>query len=153
VAAVASIGVNAVAFTGLSMNSWNSERDTMLAVGRALDDAGAPPTDLLLTADPGGYKYFTGHGGVITPSDAIEVSRQVAADYGIRWLVLQRSGVVLAMVPVLEGKTRPAWIGAPILVVPYTGPKTGDPDADAAPVVAVYPVCTKSDDTRCGAKP
>ncbi|HEX7431093.1 MAG TPA: hypothetical protein VF293_02770, partial [Candidatus Limnocylindrales bacterium] len=65
------------------------------------------------------------------------------------WLVLQRSHIVAAMAPVLESKGRPAWIGPPIYVLPYDGPKTGDPAADAAPDMAVYPVCTTASDTRC----
>jgi hypothetical protein len=56
---------------------------------------------------------------------------------------------VAAMAPVLESKGRPAWIGPQIYALPYDGPKTGDSAADAAPAIAVYPVCTTASDTRC----
>src|SRR5450830_307094 len=153
VVAAASVVLNAAAFTVMAIPSWNADRDARVAAGQALDAAGAPPTDRLLSADPGGFKYFTGRGGVVTPNDSLEVIRQVAADYGIRWLVLERAHLVAPMFPVIESKARPAWIGAPIFTLPYDGPKTGDAAADSAPAMAIYPVCTRLDDVRCGSTP
>ena len=150
---VASVGLNAAAFTAMSMPSWNTDRDDRVAADQALDAAGAPATDLLLSADPGGFKYFTGRGGVVTPNDSLEVIREIAADYDIRWLVLERAHLVAPMFPVIESKARPAWIGAPIFTVPYNGPPTGDAAADSAPAMAIYPVCTRLDDVRCGSTP
>ncbi|MGD0248053.1 MAG: glycosyltransferase family 39 protein [Candidatus Limnocylindrales bacterium] len=150
VAAVASVLLNAAAFTALAMPSWNADRDNRIAAAQALDRAGVPATDLLLSADPGGFKYFTGRGGVVTPNDSLEVIHQVAADYGIRWLVVERAHIVDPLAPVIESKVRPAWIGLAIFTVPYHGPKTGDPAVDGAPALAIYPVCTVADDTRCG---
>ena len=124
-----------------------------VAADQALDAVGAPATDLLLSADPGGFKYFTGRGGVVTPNDSLEVIRQVAADYDIRWLVLERAHLVEPMSPVIESKARLPWIGAPIFTLPYNGPKTGDAAADSAPAMAIYPVCTRLDDVRCGSTP
>jgi hypothetical protein len=150
VAAVASVVINAAAFTVMAMPSWNVDRDDMLAAGRALDSAGAPATDRVLSADPAGIKYFTGRGGVVTPNDSLDVIHQVAADYDIRWLILERAHIVEPMIPVIEGKSDVGWIGAPVFVVPYTGPKTGDAAADNAPAMAIYPVCTERYDMRCG---
>jgi len=153
VVAAASVVVNAAAFTALAIPSWNADRDGRVAAGRALDAAGAPQADLLLSADPGGFKYFTGRGGVVTPNDSLDVIRQVAADYHIRWLVLERAHLVEPMFPVIESKTRPTWLGAPIFTIPYDGPATGDAAADGAPAMAIYPVCTQPSDTRCGSTP
>jgi hypothetical protein len=153
VVAAASVVLNAAAFTVMAIPSWNADRDARVAAAQALDAVGAPQTDLLLSADPGGFKYFTGRGGVVTPNDSLEVIRQVAADYGIRWLVLERAHLVEPMFPVIESKARPAWIGAPIFTLPYSGPRTGDAAADSAPAMAIYPVCTRSDDVRCGSTP
>jgi hypothetical protein len=153
VVAAASVVLNAAAFTVIAIPSWNTDRDARVAAAQALDAVGAPQTDLLLSADPGGFKYFTGRGGVVTPNDSLEVIRQVAADYGIRWLVLERAHLVGPMFPVIESKARPAWIGAPIFTLPYSGPRTGDAAADSAPAMAIYPVCTRSDDVRCGSTP
>jgi hypothetical protein len=155
IAAVVTVLINAGAFAFLAGRSWNEDRDLRLDAGAALDRTGAPATDLLLSADPGGFEYFTGHGGVVTPNDSLDVIREVAADYGTRWLVLERAHIVTPLIPILEMKPRPSWIGAPIYTVPYTGPSTGDPAADAAPALAIFPICTTAGDTRCatGATP
>jgi hypothetical protein len=150
VAAAASVVLNAAAFTALALPTWNADRDNRVSASGALDAAGAPQSDLLLSSDPGGFKYFTGRGGVVTPNDSLEVIRQVAVDYDIRWLVLERAHLVEPMFPVIESKVRPAWIGAPIFTIPYSGPRTGDAAADNAPALAIYPVCTTSGDQRCG---
>ena len=149
VAAAASVVLNAGAFTFLALPAWNADRDNRAAAAQALDKAGVPATDLLLSADPGGFEYFTGRGGVVTPNDSLEVIHQVAADYNIRWLVLERAHIVNPLAPVLESKVRPAWIGDPIFTVPYTGPTTGDAAADAAPALVIYPICTRAGDLRC----
>jgi len=149
IAAVATLVLNAAAFGLLVNKSWNSERDALISAGQAIDAAGGRTSDLVLSADPGGIEYFTGRGGVMTPDDSLDVIHRVATAYGVRWLVLQRSQIVAAMAPVLESKGRPAWIGPQIYALPYDGPKTGDSAADAAPAMAVYPVCTTASDTRC----
>jgi Dolichyl-phosphate-mannose-protein mannosyltransferase len=149
VAAVGTVILSAGAFAVLVNKSWDSDREALIAAGQAIEAAGARSSDLVLSADPAGIEYFTGRGGVVTPVDSLEVIHRVAAAYGVRWLVLQRTQIVAAMAPVLESKGRPAWIGPPIYALPYDGPKTGDPAADAAPAVAVYPVCTTASDTRC----
>jgi hypothetical protein len=149
IAAVGTLVLNAAAFGLLVNKSWNSERDALISAGQAIDVAGGRTSDLVLSADPGGIEYFTGRGGVMTPDDSLDVIHRVATAYGVRWLVLQRSQIVAAMAPVLESKGRPAWIGPQIYALPYDGPKTGDSAADAAPAMAVYPVCTTASDTRC----
>jgi hypothetical protein len=103
-----------------------------------------------MSADPAGYKYFTGRGGVVTPNDSLDVIHEVAADYGIRWLVLERAHIVPPLAPVIESVVRPSWLGPPIYVIQYTGPRTGDPAVDGAPALAIYPVCLTATDARCG---
>jgi hypothetical protein len=147
---VGAVVLNAAAFTALTFPKWNADRDQMLAAGRALDAAGAPPSDLVVSVDPAGYKYFTGHGGVITPNDSLDVTREVAVDHGIRWLVLERARIVAPLAPVIESTVRPSWLGPPIYVIPYTGPRTGDPAASGAPALAIYPVCVTATYARCG---
>jgi hypothetical protein len=154
-AAVMTVLLNAAAFAFLAGGSWNQDKDQRLAASAALDKAGAPQSDLVLSADPAGFEYYTGHGGVVTPNDSLDIIRQVAADYGVRWLVLERSHIVAPMAPILEMKPRPAWIGPAIFTVPYTGKPTGDPNVDAAPALAIFPICTVAGDARCasGATP
>lgn len=151
VAGVGSVLLNGVAFAALALPSWNADRDHMLAAGRALDAAGAPQTDRLLSADPAGFSYFTGRGGVVTPNDSLDVVREVAAAYQIRWLVLERAHVVAPLTPVLELLVRPSWLGKPTYVIPYTGARTGDAAVDGAPALAIYPICLSAGDTRCAA--
>jgi hypothetical protein len=148
--AVGLMVLSTAAYASMSFPSWNTERDQMLAVGRALDAAGAPPSDLVMSADPAGYEYFTGRGGVVTPNDSLDVTREVAVDYGIRWLVLERAHIVAPLAPVIESTVRPSWLGPPIYVIPYTGLPTGDPAASGAPALAIYPVCLTAADARCG---
>jgi hypothetical protein len=151
VAGVGSVLLNGVAFAALALPSWNADRDHMLAAGRALDAAGAPQTDRLLSADPAGFSYFTGRGGVVTPNDSLDVVREVAAAYQIRWLVLERAHIVAPLTPVLESLVRPSWLGQPTYVIPYTGARTGDAAVDGAPALAIYPICLSAGDTRCAA--
>jgi Dolichyl-phosphate-mannose-protein mannosyltransferase len=151
VVAVATVVINATAFTAIAMPSWNADRDNRLAADRALDLASIPETDLLLSSDPAGFKYFTGRGGVVTPNDSFDIIHRVAVAYNVRWLVLERAHIVDPLAPVIESKERPTWIGAPIFTVAYTGKKTGDPAVDGAPALAIYPVCTTPGDVRCGA--
>jgi hypothetical protein len=148
--AVGIVILSTAAYASMSFPAWNADRDQILAAGRALDAAGAPPSDLVMTADPAGYEYLTGRGGVVTPNDSLDVTREVAADYGIRWLVLERAHIVAPLAPVIESVVRPSWLGPPIYTIPYTGPRTGDPAVDGAPALAIYPVCTAASDTRCG---
>ncbi len=61
--------------------------------------------------------------------------------------------IVAPLAPVIESVVRPSWLGPPIFVIPYTWPRTGDPAADSAPALAIYPVCIAATDTRCGAAP
>jgi hypothetical protein len=150
IAAVASVVINAAAFTAMALPSWDADRSNMLAAGAALDRAGAPSTDRVLSADPAGIEYFIGRGGVVMPNDSLDVIGQVAADYDIRWLILERAHIVEPLIPVIESKTRPSWLGAPIYRIPYTGPKSGNAASDNAPAMIVYPVCTRASDTRCG---
>jgi hypothetical protein len=151
IAAVASVVLNAGAFAVLALPSWDAIRENRLAAGSALDRAGAPKTDLLMSADPAGYEYFTGHGGVVTPTDSLDVIHQVAVDYHIRWLVLERAFIVDPMAPVIEMTARPTWIGPPVFTLPFKGPLTGNRLVDGAPALAIFPVCTEPNDTRCAA--
>ena len=149
VATVASVVFTATAFTYLGLPSWNSDRDNIVAAGNALDLAKAPQTDVLMDADPAGFEYFTGRGGVMTPTDSIDVIHEVAVDYHVRWLILQRAYIVDSMVPVIEGTVHATWLGPPAFTIANTGRPTGDPLVDGAPALAIYPVCTQPGDTRC----
>jgi hypothetical protein len=120
----------AVAVLGtLSVHAtWASRRDTALAVGAALDAAGASPADRVMSIDAAGMKYATGLGGVVLVNDPLETIHDVALAYDIRWLVLDRDDAVPAVAPILDGEVRPTWLGDPILT-------HGSPTS-----FAVYPV-------------
>ena len=119
--------------------AWAAYRDTFRAVGAALDAAGAPTTDRVMSIDASGMRYWTGRGGVVLVNDPLDTVEAVARAYDIRWLVLRRADSVASMGPVLDGRVHPAWLGAPILT---RGP------ADR-PDLAVLPVCTSPADPRC----
>jgi hypothetical protein len=109
-------------------DAWAESRDKFLRVGRALDGAGAPATDRVMSIDAAGTKYWTGHGGVVLVNDPPATIEAVARAYDIRWLVLDRGDSVESLAPVLDGRAQPAWLGSPIL-------------SEGTPLrLAVYPV-------------
>ena len=138
---VALVIASAVIFTGPVQRGWDGSRQPRLALAAYLDSNAVPRDDRILSIDAGGMKYFTGHPGVVTPDDPIEVIESVARAYDTRWLVVERSDAARALGPVLRG-TRPSWIGAPVFSIP---------SADGGlPRLALFPVCTVAGDTRCG---
>ena len=121
---------------------WDAARQPRIALAAELDRLGVGDDERIMSIDAAGIKYWTGHPGVVTPDDPIEVIHDVAAAYGARWLVVERADAARALAPVLEG-ARPPWIGAPVFSFPA-------PDG-GLPRLALFPVCTSAGDTRCGA--
>ncbi|MEO5966460.1 MAG: glycosyltransferase family 39 protein [Candidatus Limnocylindrales bacterium] len=121
------VGVSAV------HGAWSVKRERMQAVAVALDGAGVPPSDRLMSIDASGYRYWTGRGGVVLVNDPIETVEAVARAYAIRWLILEKGDSVPAASAILAG-VRPAWVGPPILV---------------RDDVSVFPVCADATDARC----
>jgi hypothetical protein len=111
---------------------WADSRAKFVAVGQALDRAGAPLSDRVMSIDASGTKYWTGRGGVVLVNDPIETVERVARGYDVRWLVLDGQDSVKAAGPILDDISRPAWLGQPIVL-------RRDPD----PLV-VYPVVPAS---------
>ena len=138
-AAVALTVTFATASTLSTVASWNAERATLAPIDAALADQ--PLTDRVMSADPSGLWYATGRPGVMTPADPLPVVEHAARVYGIRWLVLEAAHVVPSLQPVLGGQVRPAWLSSPVLTVP------GQTGAVAA---ALYAVCLRPQDPRCG---
>jgi 4-amino-4-deoxy-L-arabinose transferase-like glycosyltransferase len=123
---------------------WAGRRADFQSVGAALDTAGAPATDRVMSIDASGTRYWTGHGGVVLVNDPLATVEQVANAYKVRWLVVNRADSVSAVEPLLEG-VRPVWVGAPIF-------STADGSGEVR--LAVFPVCTLASDARCAdAKP
>jgi len=120
---------------------WNAKRDARLSLAAALDLAGVGPDDRLMTIDASGFKYFTGRGGVVTTNDSLDTELQIATAYRISWLVLERDEIATSMESVIRGTGRPAWIGAPVFVLPAAD--------GGAPRIALYPVCLSPADGRC----
>jgi hypothetical protein len=93
-----------------------------------------------MSIDAGGYRYWTGHGGVVLVDDPLDVIEDVARAYEVRWLALERDDGVPAVAPILDRDERPAWIGPAV----YASRST-----DGLVDWAVYPVCTTTGDQRC----
>ena len=119
---------------------WERERTERRAVAAALDLAGAAPDARLMSIDAAGYRYATGHGGVVTPNDPLDTIEQVARAYRIEWLIIERDDAVAALGPVFSGETRPRWIGPRLIGIPGPGGETS---------AAIYPVCLSPADPRC----
>jgi hypothetical protein len=110
-----------------------------------MDSLGVGPDDRLLVIDSAGFKYFTGRPGIVTPDDPIETIQAVAEAYRTRWLILERDDIVRSLAPILSGGPRPAWIGAPVFIVPA-------PDGKI-PRLGMYPICLDNHDERCAGGP
>ncbi|MEX1173137.1 MAG: glycosyltransferase family 39 protein [Chloroflexota bacterium] len=136
------VAASAFLYAPVAHAAWAEEREPRVALVTELDRLGIGPDDRLMTVDAAGFKYWTGRGGVVSPDDPMETIRAVAAGYGIRWLVLERTAIVRALVPVLVEDVRPSWIGPAVFSVPSAA-------ADGTPSLAVYPVCLAAGDDRC----
>jgi hypothetical protein len=119
---------------------WDRERTERRAVAAALDLAGAAPDARLMTIDAAGYRYQTGHGGVVSPNDPLDTIEEVARAYRIEWLVIERDDGVAALAPVFSGDVRPRWIGPRLIGIPGPGGETS---------AAIYPICVSPADPRC----
>ncbi len=75
----------------------------------------APISDRVMSIDASGYRYWTGHPGVVLVNDPLDTVEKVARAYGIRWLVLEPNDIVAAAEQILVGGQRPPWVGPPIL--------------------------------------
>ena len=129
-AALAFAVVIAVAGSLVVHAIWSARRDDFVAVSTALDAAGAPQSDRVMSIDASGTRYWSGHGGVVLVNDPLDTIHEVATAYDIRWLVLDRDDSVAAVAPILDGTQHPVWLGQPIL-------------AEGSPTrLAVYPVLT-----------
>jgi hypothetical protein len=113
--------------------TWSDSRERFQTVAAALDAAGAPADDRVMSIDASGTRYWSGHPGVVLVNDPLDTVHDVAKAYDTRWLVLERGDSVPAAAQILDGD-RPSWVGPPIL-------QRDD--------VSVYPICTMPDDTRC----
>jgi len=111
---------------------WADSRAKFVAVGQALDGAGAPLTDRVMSIDASGTKYWTGRGGVVLVNDPIETVERVARAYDVHWLVLDGQDSVKAAGPILDDLSRPAWLGQPIELRAHPDP------------LVVYPVVPAS---------
>jgi 4-amino-4-deoxy-L-arabinose transferase-like glycosyltransferase len=118
----------AVAGSAFVHATWAESRSRFQRVAAALDRAGAATSDRVMSIDAAGTKYWSGRGGVVLVNDPPDTVRAVIGAYDIRWLVLDREDGVKALAPILDGTSRPTWLGEPVL-------------ADGDPIrLAVYPV-------------
>jgi hypothetical protein len=129
--------VGAALQTMSTVGQWSTARSLELQLAAPLSTM--PVTDRVMSIDPGAYHYLTGHPGLVTPSDDLATIESVARLYNVRWLILEGRDIVPALAPVLQGSIQPAWLSAPVAVVPGT----------TTPAGAVYAVCLTADDSRC----
>ncbi|MEA2622358.1 MAG: 4-amino-4-deoxy-L-arabinose transferase [Chloroflexota bacterium] len=154
--AVAVAMVTGAAAAFITLGHWRLELDVRRQLAAPL--AAVPSTDRVMSPDAGGYRYLTGHPGIVTPDDPLPVVEQALRLYDIRWLALERDHITSALAPLLSGSERPAWLSAPIVVAsgargtggPGTTPAdSGSTTAPSLPAGALYAVCLQPSDTRC----
>ncbi len=125
--------IAAVAGSFATHAGWETKRARMQDAAAALN-AVAGPEDRVMSIDASGYRYWSGHGGVVLVNDPLDTVREVAQAYEIRWLILERSDSVPAAAEILLDGRRPAWVGPAVLEREDVG---------------VYPICTMAGDPRC----
>ncbi|HUG48933.1 MAG TPA: glycosyltransferase family 39 protein [Candidatus Limnocylindria bacterium] len=126
--------------TSITTQSWAAQRAVQTRLAEGLASAGGG--ERLAASDAGAFRYLSGHPGIVTPSDPLPVIEQALRAYDVRWLALESRSIVPALVPVLVGDERPAWLSGPLLTVAGSG--AGDP-----PAGALYAVCLGEDLSRC----
>ncbi len=149
-------GALAIAVCGAALQTagtvrhWHEVRDVQATLATELL-AGAEPTDTFMSADAGAFHYLTGHPGIVTPNDPLPTIEAAMRAYDVRWLILESEQIVPALEPVLMGTARPAWLSAPVAVVPGVTSPVASAGATPAPIPlgAVYAVCLAHNDTRC----
>jgi 4-amino-4-deoxy-L-arabinose transferase-like glycosyltransferase len=138
--------------------AWRANDAPRAALGPAM--ATIPADELVMSADPGAYRYLFGRGGIVTPDDPLALIETAARAYGVRWLVLERGQIVPALEPVLRGELQPAWLSPPIALVGVAptagisstaaaGIETAAAVAPTTPRAALYAVCFAELDQRC----
>jgi hypothetical protein len=138
-------------FSFTTRSVWTAERDIKVDAGVALVAAGAASTDVVMSLDTAGFKYWTGHPGVVAPADPIDTIERVARAYDVRWLLVERRDTVAALAPLLkESGPHPVWIGPSIWRQPAGVPATDGTDW-AGSDAALYPICLDQADPRCRA--
>jgi hypothetical protein len=140
-AVVGFVFASALLYVPVVHASWDADRIPRRELAAQIDAFGVANDDRIMSIDAGGFKYWTGRPGVVSPDDPIETIRAVADGYDIRWLVLERGSVVEALAPVLRDDARPEWIGPAVYTIPSPG--------GGAAALALYPVCFDAGDTRC----
>jgi len=148
-ATVAFALVAAAAGTLATQAGWADHRADLRFAAAALDAAGAPLSDRVMSTDASGTRYWSGRGGVVLVNDPLPTIEQVARAYQVRWLILERAGAPPAIAPILDSAARPAWIGPPAASLPAVPSSGGAALPSGALDLAVYPVCIAPDDNRC----
>jgi 4-amino-4-deoxy-L-arabinose transferase-like glycosyltransferase len=146
--AVAVVVIVGIAGTLIVVKQWRAEQSLRETLSAAID--AAPATDRVMSPDAGGYRYLTGHEGVVTPDDPLPVVEEALRLYDIRWLALEADHITPALAPILAGTDRPAWLSAPLVEVPPDPQSAagGQPGSDL-PRGAIYAVCLDPGDQRC----
>ena len=135
---------SAITFAKSTEDAWVAVRDQRVALAAELDHLGVARTERLMSIDAASLTYWTGRPGIVTPNDPLDTIQAAAKAYDVRWLVLEQTLYVPALAPVLDGSSRPSWIGPAAFTVPA---------ADGGlPRLALYPVCVASTDPRCVAR-
>lgn len=140
-----------IAFSAITIGQWRVEQQTRRQLGIALATVAAPISDRIMSPDAGGYRYLTGHPGIVTPDDPLPIVEEALRLYDVRWLALERDHITASLAPLLAGTQRPSWLSAPIAVVPGTAePSQPGASVDSSlPAAALFAVCLDPSDTRC----
>jgi hypothetical protein len=92
----------ALAYMSIVQNDWNQFRRTYLEVERRLVENGAQPADVVIVANSPGYYVTTGRSAIIVPDENLASVRDLAHQFGARFLVLEKTYYTDLMIPVYK---------------------------------------------------
>ncbi len=141
--AVVMLWLGGAAATSKAQAGWEADAAVRRAASTELARLSSPG-DRLMSADPGAYRYYAGLGGIVTPTDPLDVAEHAMRGYEVRWLVLERAHIVDAFSRLYLGTDPlPVWLRS----------SANGPLVDGIPSYRIYAVCFSPDDARPACAP
>jgi len=103
-ALVAFMGMITVFLVYISVieKDWNAFQRTYLRAEQILLENGAQPSDVVIVANAPGYFAVNRRPAIIVPDEDLETTRQLARQFGARFLILEKTYYTDPMIPVYQ---------------------------------------------------
>jgi hypothetical protein len=103
-ALVAFMGMITVLLVYISVieKDWNEFQRTYIKAEQILVESGAQPADVVIVANAPGYFAANGRAAIIVPDENLETTRQLARQFGARFLILEKTYYTDPMISVYQ---------------------------------------------------